>query len=57
MKVFYTAITHSEARHHGVFLQLARTYFDSAEADAREREIFELEAKIIESIPLAPVVH
>ena len=57
MKDFYTAITHSEARHHGVFLQLAKTYFDPEEVDAREREIFELEAKIIETIPLAPVVH
>ncbi len=57
MKDFYLGIAHTEARHHGIFLQLARTYFDAEEVDAREREIFDLEAKVIESIPLAPVVH
>ena len=57
MKDFYVGITHSEARHHGVFLRLAKTYFDPEEVDVREREIFDLEAQVIESIPLAPVVH
>ncbi len=57
MKDFYVGITHSEARHHGVFLRLAKTYFDPEEVDVREREIFDLEAEVIESIPLAPVVH
>ena len=57
MKDFYTAITHSEARHHGVFLQLARTYFDPEQVDAREREIFDLEAEVMQTLPLESVVH
>lgn len=57
IKDFYVEITRSEARHHGVFLQLARSYFDAEVVEQREREIFDLEADIMRALPLRPAVH
>jgi tRNA-(ms[2]io[6]A)-hydroxylase len=57
LKDFYREITSSEARHHGVFLRLARKYFEPDEADRREAEIFEFEAELMLSLPLRAAVH
>lgn len=57
LKSFYLDITRSEARHHGIFVRLAREYFPSHIVETRLDELLEEEAKIISTLPLRPAVH
>jgi len=57
MKRFYTDITRSEARHHGLFVRLAREYFPQSQVQRRLDELLVAEAKIIETLPLRAAVH
>lgn len=57
MKTFYAEITRSEARHHGLFVRLAREYFPHARVQRRLQELLGAEARIIESLPLRAAVH
>jgi tRNA 2-(methylsulfanyl)-N6-isopentenyladenosine37 hydroxylase len=57
LKEFYLDITRSEARHHGLFVQLARCYFDEPVIRARIGEILDREAAIMQALPLRPAVH
>ena len=57
LKEFYANITRSEARHHGLFVRLAREYFSLARVQARLDELLDAEAKIVAKLPLRPAVH
>lgn len=57
LKDFYLEITRSEARHHGVFVRLAREYFPGPVVEARLNELLDEEAKIITALPLRAAVH
>ena len=57
LKVFYEGITRSEARHHGLFVRLARTYFDESAVARRIEELLDVEATIIESLSIRPALH
>lgn len=57
MKDFYRAIANSEARHRGLFTQLARRYFEEETVEARLGELLEVEASVIRELPLRPAVH
>jgi tRNA-(ms[2]io[6]A)-hydroxylase len=57
LKSFYLDITRSEARHHGVFLRLARAYFDPDAVQLRLDELLDEEAKIMDHLPLRSAVH
>ena len=57
LKDFYLDITRSEARHHGLFVQLAGHYFPSDEIRARLDELLPQEAEIMLSLPLRATVH
>ena len=57
MKDFYTDITRSEARHHGLFVRLAREYFPAEVVQERLDELLEAEAKIVDGLPLRAAVH
>ncbi|NOQ84941.1 MAG: tRNA-(ms[2]io[6]A)-hydroxylase, partial [Myxococcales bacterium] len=57
LKDFYTEITRSEARHHGIFVRLAREYFPADRVEQRLDELLEGEAEIVDSLPLRPAVH
>lgn len=57
LKDFYQKLTEAEARHHELFLDLALVYFSEAEVENRMRELEDLEAEIIQSIPIRPAVH
>jgi len=57
LKDFYLDITRSEARHHGLFVRLARAYYEEAEVALRLEEILASEASIMLALPLRPVVH
>ena len=57
MKRFYTDITRSEARHHGLFVRLAKEYFPQERVQSRLNELLGAEARVIEALPLRPAVH
>jgi tRNA-(ms[2]io[6]A)-hydroxylase len=57
LKDFYTQITRSEARHHGLFVRLAREYFPSEVVQGRLDELLDAEANIVEALPLRAAVH
>ena len=57
LRDFYLEISRSEARHHGVFHRLARRYFDPRAVDARQAELLDREAEILQALPVRPVVH
>lgn len=57
LKDFYREIANSEARHRGLFVRLARVYFEEEEVAARLEELLEAEAQVIQSLPFRPAVH
>ena len=57
LKDFYTDITRSEARHHGLFVRLAKEYFPAEVVEQRLDELLDAEAKIVEELPFRPAVH
>jgi len=57
LKDFYQAITRSESQHHVLFYRVARNYFESSEVDERLNELLDHEAKVLQNLPIRPVVH
>lgn len=57
LKNFYLELTRAEARHHGLFLKLAKNYFPEEEVETRLEELLTLEEKIIKEVPLRAAVH
>lgn len=56
-KQFYLDFARAEARHHGLFIRLAKKYFDSALVDERLEELLAAEAEIVADLPIRPAVH
>ena len=57
LKRFYQSITRSELAHEGLFLKLARQYFDSAEVRTRLDELLEAEAAVVIELPFRLALH
>lgn len=57
LKDLYVEITRSEARHHGLFVRLAREYFEGPRVEARLDALLEAEAKIVQALPFRAAVH
>lgn len=57
LREFYRDIARSEVRHRGVFLDLARVYFDPDATDSRLGELLEIEGRVIAELPLRAAVH
>jgi tRNA-(ms[2]io[6]A)-hydroxylase len=57
LKDFYTDITRSEARHHGLFVRLAKEYFDAGVVQQRLDELLDAEAELVARLPHRPAVH
>jgi len=57
LKTFYDDITRSEARHHGLFVRLARTYFDEETVAQRLDELLNAEAEIVCGLEIRPALH
>lgn len=57
MKKFYHAIAESEAKHHELFVDLAREYFPDKQVNERLDELLDAEANIITSIPFTAALH
>jgi tRNA-(ms[2]io[6]A)-hydroxylase len=57
LKDFYADITRSEARHHGLFVRLAKEYFPAERVEQCLDELLQGEAEIVDRLPLRPAVH
>ena len=54
---FYHEIAESEARHHGLFLDLAKTYFPKDEVAERLETLLAAESRILQALPIRPGLH
>jgi tRNA 2-(methylsulfanyl)-N6-isopentenyladenosine37 hydroxylase len=57
LKRTYLELSRAEARHHSLFLRLARQYFDDRAVRGRLIPLLDREAEIMRSLPLGPRVH
>lgn len=57
LATYYQEVTRAEARHHGLFVRLARTYYDEAAVRERLDELLDLEAEVIASTPFTASLH
>ncbi len=57
LQEFYRAIAASESRHHELFIDLAKDYFKPETVSQRLDELLDLEAKIVEKLPLQAALH
>lgn len=57
LKMFYRAITESEARHENLFVDLAKTYFDEYVIAERLDTLLDIEADIVSSLPIIAALH
>ena len=57
LRAFYAELFACEARHHGLFLDLARRYFGREAADARMHEVLVLEADVVRALPIRAALH
>lgn len=57
LRSFYHALAESEARHASVFLDLACEYFPARDVTDRCNSLLDLEAEIVERMPLRAALH
>jgi tRNA 2-(methylsulfanyl)-N6-isopentenyladenosine37 hydroxylase len=57
LRALYEELTRAEARHHALFVRLARQAFDPAGVEARLDELLDAEAAIAAGLPLRAAVH
>ena len=57
MKTLYRELAQSEARHHGLYLRLAKLYFDDGRVAKRCDELLDIEASVVRELPLTPRLH
>ncbi len=57
IKELYDTLSRSEAHHHQLFIGLARRYFAADEVADRLTELLEVEAELVEQLPLRPALH
>jgi tRNA-(ms[2]io[6]A)-hydroxylase len=57
LSALYRGLLASEARHHGLYYELARDIFGREVADARLREVAAHEAKVVAEAPREPRLH
>lgn len=57
LRRFYAELVRGEARHHALFLRLARRYYPADVVSQRLEEILTAEAEIARTLPLRPALH
>jgi len=57
MRALYEDITRSEARHHGLFVRLAKECFAPDVVESRLREWLAHEAEVVASLPITAALH
>lgn len=54
---FYHELVGSEARHHGLYVDMARRMFEPGEVDVRLAEVMAHEAQVVATVPQEPGLH
>lgn len=57
LKDFYAAISRSEDRHQTLFLDLAKLYYSDDQIELRLNELLEVEANLIQTLPVRAALH
>jgi tRNA-(ms[2]io[6]A)-hydroxylase len=57
VKDFYRELTGCEARHHALFVDMARLYYPPPQVQARLDELLDCEGELMRRLPLRPAVH
>ncbi len=57
IRAFYRDLVRSEARHHALFLRLARSIFDADVVRARVDALLEIEAALVRTLPVRAALH
>ena len=57
LKTFYTGLAQAEARHHGLFIRIAKQLFDEEEVMARQDLFLDHEAAVIAELPFRASLH
>ena len=57
LKNFYRSIARSEERHYELFLELARKYLEPDAIEARWNELLDIEAGIVQALPIRAALH
>ncbi len=57
LKEFYSHYMRAEARHQDLFVRLARHYFDDATIEDRLSQLLDVEAAVVERLPIIAALH
>lgn len=57
LRQFYQTIANSEKKHYQTFLDLAYLYFEESIVDNRTNTLLDIEARIIENLPIRAALH
>lgn len=57
LQTFYQELTRAEARHHGLFVRLARKYFSDEVVRPRLEALLVEEATLVEALPFRAALH
>ncbi|HEY7111987.1 MAG TPA: tRNA-(ms[2]io[6]A)-hydroxylase [Thermoanaerobaculia bacterium] len=57
LRDFYRELARTEVRHHELYVDLARTYFDDGSVDARMDELLDAEARVAAALPVRAAVY
>jgi tRNA-(ms[2]io[6]A)-hydroxylase len=57
MRDFYREIARSEVRHHELYVELARTYFESDCVESRLGQILEIESRVMAELPIRAALY
>ena len=57
LREFYRELARSEVRHHETYLELARLYFTLEEVERRLGELLDVEAKIVQNLPIRATLY
>lgn len=57
LRGFYRELTRAEARHHGLFVRLAKDCFDPGLVEGRLAALLDHEARVVAELPIRAAVH
>jgi tRNA-(ms[2]io[6]A)-hydroxylase len=57
LQQIYLELTRAESRHHALFFRLAEYYYSVDQVKERARTLFEVEAELVQRLPLRAAVH
>ncbi len=57
LKEFYREFARAESRHHALFMRLAKTYFPDERVERRLAELLDIEAELVDELPVRAALH